>query len=511
MAKEWRAGVRIHEKIDWRGGFHYNGRAMRKRIVLFLCLLIVWWAGCGPGPRVVPEITDHLSHQALYSLEDKAPILKLLGAGPDLVLIDAEGKISKLDVKTGQVQVIFQLKFKISENIFAQNERAILRESGTNRFHIFDLKEMKIAGSVGNSGDPKPGRFIGVDGRFVLFKSKGELLIYDYQGDKSRRRIEVGKQKVFNCEFKDGRILFLTDKELRVYDPGADTLKVHELKERAASGFLPDQEHIYYGTAHRELAKLSLPSGRLKWKVKLARTLRLKPQKMGTYIVVTAEDQNIYFFNFRGTLYWWEKLDSTQLLPAVLMQDHAAVFLFPPNSPAIKFFDYKKKKTFSYELDHLIKDNPIYIDRHIYILSRDETAKKETVNRLGNRFGINIKSEPENVKMVGKSVKFELVPLNLFDPDYAVNILDSRKENVFSKKIPHTESAAFIWIPQVEGKYKMTVDIEAENRKQLKANYNFEVIDLKAIIQAYYQKVQQECRADRFRRAESSQSNEQIN
>jgi hypothetical protein len=484
---------------------------MKKRGVLFLWLLIVWWAGCGPGARVVPEITDHLNHQAIYSLEDKAPIFKLLKSGSDLVLVDAEGKISKLDVGTGQVKMIFQLKFKISDRIFEQDGRAILVEPGTDRFHIFDLKEMKIAGSVENSGGPKPDRFIGVDGRFVLFKSKGEVVIYDYQEDKIRRRIEVGQQRVFNGEFDRGRILLLTDKELRIYDPGADTLKVHELREQAASGFLPDRGYIYYGTAQRELAKLSLPSGRLKWKVKLTRILRLKPQKMGQYIVLTPEDQNIYFFNFRGTMYWWEKLDATQLLPAVLMQDHAAVFLFPPKSPAIKFFDYKKKKTFSYELDHLIKDNPIYIDHHIYILSRDETAKKETVDQLGNRFDIRIKSEPEDVKMVGKSVKFELVPLNLFDPEYAVTILDSRKESVFSKKIPHTESAAFVWIPQAEGKYKMTVDIEAKNQKQLKATYNFEVIDLKAIIQAHYQKVQQACRADRFQAAESSQANEQVN
>lgn len=480
---------------------------MKKTIALILSQIIIWMAGCTPKSRLVPEITSHLNHSPVYSLKEQSSILKLLKSGSDLVLVDSGGKISKLNIETGQIHFIFQLKFPIAPEIFSQNGLIIFREALTGQVHIFELKGMKIVKSLENVTLFKDARFIGINERFLLIKGQDGFVLYDYPADEIRQQIKVGKERVFNCEFQANRVIFLTEKHLYIYDQPADSLKRHDLKARSTSGFLVDRKFIYYGSDNRELVKMSLNSGQIKWKFRLPEMMRLMPRKLGKYITVTPEDQNVYFFNPKGTLYWWQKLDSTRLLPPVLMEDHLAVFLFPPQSPSIKYFNYKKKETFDYDLDCLVKDRPVFISPYLYVLTLNETRKMETVTRVGNRFAADIKSDPKNVKIVGRSVKFELVPINLFKPSYSIDISNDKEESLFTTNFSSTDIPSFIWIPPDAGKYKMSVGIEAKNQKQLKTSYSFEVIDLIAIIHTYFQKLQAECRADTFYTGENSELN----
>jgi hypothetical protein len=268
-----------------------------------------------------------------------------------------------------------------------------------------------------------------------------------------------------------------------------------DLARPATSGFLLDGNVIYYGSEQRELVQFSLNSRKTSWALKLADVLKVTPKKIGEYVAIIPEDNNIYFFNKNGTLYWWEKLNSTWLLEPVVMKENVVVFLWDKN---IKFFNYKKKKVTTYPLNRKVKTNPVYSDDYIYVVTEDNVSEGREedegpypshLSKIGNHYGVEIFTEPKYVKPKGKSVRFNLRPINLVEPKFEIKIVKNQPGNetpVFDKTISPNDKLNFIWIPAEAVEYRMIIKVTAGNKTGLTVEEIFTPVDVQEILRDHF-------------------------
>lgn len=98
---------------------------------------------------------------------------------------------------------------------------------------------------------------------------------------------------------------------------------------------------------------------------------------------------------------------------------------------------------------------------------------------------------------MGKSIKFNLEKFNLIKPELTVKILNPAGESVFDQTFSDKDDSNFIWIPEKSAEYKLVVEINAENKKGLRMEEPFNVLDLDNILNRYYYEVQESSNEDR--------------
>ncbi|MCK4836876.1 MAG: hypothetical protein KAT17_09570, partial [Candidatus Aminicenantes bacterium] len=187
------------------------------------------------------------------------------------------------------------------------------------------------------------------------------------------------------------------------------------------------------------------------------------------------------------------KLNATRLLPAVIMKENVAVFLM---NKKIKFFNPFKKKVHNFNLKTIIDSNPVYLKNYLYFLAHKKNKKKQAISKLGNHYFVKIKTDPEFLKPLGQSIQFNLTPINLIKPEFNINIYHQSKGNIFKTKIKHDQVRSFVWIPDEPGKYKIELNINAINKKNMTIKKNIKIIDVEKIIRAFNYKIMQECQID---------------
>jgi hypothetical protein len=359
---------------------------------------------------------------------------------------------------------------------------------------------------------------LGLDQNLLVYETKeNKLVFYDYNQREQVYSIQLDvpeatqnaskKEKAFNCHFFSDKVMVLTNTRLHTFLTTQKTLTSTTLKHPANSGLLVDDRYIYYGTRNRELIKLSLNGKKVSWRFKLANRLRLAPVKIGPYITIIPEDNNIYFFTRGGSIFWWDKLNSTKLMPQIAMKENAAVFMWDNN---LKFFNYKKKQVVTYPLrDWMsIKTNPVTFGEYIYFVMEekleenlDEEKKArspyQVLAKIGNNYGVEVKAKPQHVWPKGKSIRFTLKEFNIQKPQYTIKIYKSapytenkQSEPVFEKIIKPKDKPSFAWLPEDALEYKMVIQIDGLNKKNVIIEETYNIIDLDRVLQNHFFEVQ---------------------
>jgi hypothetical protein len=424
---------------------------------------------------------------------------KIIENNSELVFITLKGKIYRFNPSQKMVNFLYNLTTDIDAEIIQQKDIIILKKKNSKDFIVFDLKQMKVIKTLENL---KTEKIVTIDNEIIGYKHKNQLIFLHYPSGKTLEKLKIDADTVFyNSERMEGeaKTFILSSENLYIYNKPQNSIEIIELKYKPTSDFLMDGNHIYYGAKNRNLVKFSITSNKVKWKFRIAEQLILRPQKVGHYIVITPEDNNIYFFNKRGTLYWWEKLDSARLLPPVAMRENMAVFLW---DKTFKFFNYKKKRVISYPFDKASYSNLIYIDDYLYMVSQEESDEDsdeqppKNITKIGNNFGVAINTKPRHVLPLGKSIKFNLRKFNLIKPTLKIKILNPAGQSVFEKTVSHKEDPSFVWIPDKAVEYKLVTEINAKNKKNLRIEETFYVTDVEKILSHYYYRVQKYSKAD---------------
>jgi len=459
---------------------------MKKNIAIIILSLL--FLSCSKT-NIIPEISPHLIDKKIYTLTTKG-YKKIFKFNSEFIFVDLKNKIIRFNPDKRIVTAIFQLTVNIDQKLFYQNHKLILKEKNADNFFILDPREMKIIKTLGNQ---KMDRIIGIDHDVILYLTGKKLIIQNFQHGKILKEISLNSQTVFNSEFRGGKIFVFLNQKYFSYEKKRDVLNSNILKEESTSEFLLLGKNIYYGSKKRELIKLSLARNKIKWKIKLPMIVKLKPKVMGKYIIVTPEDNNIYFYKKRGTLYWWEKFSSTRLFPPVLMKDNVSVFLM---NNEIKFFNFKKKTVTTFKYKPIMDSNPVSINQYLYLLNHLKDKKQQKISKIGNNYHVQIILEPRFLKPVGKSIVFRLNPINLIKPDFQVNILDHSKKSIFSKKMNFSQLSPFVWIPKEPGSYKLVLEINSINKNKMKIEKKLKTVNVKNILAKYHFTLQQKCQAD---------------
>jgi len=468
---------------------------------LILMALIFMLSACS-GVRVIPEVSYSLSDEDVLDLTYKKIAKKIIKNKSEFVFITLMGEIFRWNPGEKIVDFLYNLNTTIDPEVFNQGNYVVLKKFESGAYMIFDLNEMKETGLLENI---KIEKIVAVDREHIVYLANtNELTFFNYRSKTPLKTLELDDKRVYNSAFKDNKILILSGSSLIIYSKGGNSVRILKLKHKAGSGFLLDGRWIYYGSDKRELIKFSTTSGKTRWRFKIARTLKITPLKIGPYISVIPGDNNIYFFNKNGTLYWWEKLDSALLLPPESMKENIVVLLW---NKKIKFFNYKKKRVITYPLNRVVKSNPVNIGEYIYLVLQDDISEKSEedgkppytrLSKLGNHYGVNIKTDPEYIKPMGKSVTFYINSINLIDPQYKIKIFNNSRQHgdgengpvVFDKIITKKDKPYFIWIPKEAVEYRIVVDVNAVNKRNLKLEETFRAVDIDKILQNYYYQLQ---------------------
>jgi hypothetical protein len=495
---------------------------------------------CGGNIKTVPVVTGAMKDDSILDLkEDERFIHTIIENKSEIVFFNTNGKIYRLNPAERMVTFLYDLTFEIYPDIVHQRNLVVFKKSTPNDYVIFDIQKMKIVKTIlGLDAD----KVVCIDDEIIGYKTGNRLVFLHYPTGKKVSRFNLEpveestpetppiegtagkessdeKEVFFNSADMEGEtgIVILSSRNLYIFDKKHHSVTAVKLEHRAVSGFLLDGNALYYGSEDRKLVKLNLDidkgSARVGWSFKIADQIKTNPVKAGSYIVVTPADNNIYFFNSRGTLYWWEKLNSTRMLPPLAIKDNVAVLLW---DKTIKYFEYEKKRIITYPLNRYVFSNLLYIDEYIYMIAEIDlventgrsaaavTEEEETVPKsilkVGNNYGVKIDSNPEYIIPVGKSVKFYITKFNLLEPTLQIKIVNPAGVEVFSGKYTPKQDSSFIWIPNKAAVYKMIVEINAENKKGLIFEETFNVIDLDAILTRYFYEVQTSSTEDRVAR-----------
>jgi len=460
-------------------------------------ILIAVCSGCSKL-KVIPEITPNLSEIHVMDLTGKKLSKTLAVTNSQLVFTTLDGQIFRWDPANKLVNSLSNLTSDIDPDAFSQDDYLILKQIKPAKYSIFQLSELKETAALDHINIQ---RVLGLDHEIVVYLVNKEIHIYNYRSQRLLKTLKIGKKKayqVYNSEFRGTNLFILSTRFFYIYDRTRDVVERIELKRPATSGFLLDGNVIYYGSDRRELVMFSLNSRKISWASKLAEILKVTPRKIGQYVAIIPEDNNIYFFNKNGTLYWWEKLNSSWLLEPVVMKENVVVFLWDKN---IKFFNYKKKKVTTYPLNRIVKSNPVCIDDYIYVVTEDKVSEGREedegpyplhLSKVGNHYGVEIFTDPKYVKPLGKSVRFNLKPINLVEPQLKIKIVKNQPGNetpVFDKIFSKNDKLNFIWIPTEAVEYRLIIEVAAENKTGLTVEEIFTPVDVQEILRNHYYQV----------------------
>jgi hypothetical protein len=436
------------------------------------------FCGCRRShPLLVPEISPPLVQEEVFSWTGRVAGNVLFPCAGGMGWVDEAGRIVTWDPGKKAAGPEMRLPYPVSAPPFRQGELLVLKDAPGGRLLICDLAGPRVIAEL-------PGleaeRILGVD-RDCLVYLKGESLVVNFwEKEAGIFRLETPGENFHNCSFSPERILILGREHLFTFWKTTGKFASLTLAQPAASPFFQDGGNIYYGSTRRFLVKLSLADSRPAWKLKLGQVLEKRPFAFAGSIVAGTADHNFLQVNERGTILWWQALGSTMNFDLVPMSDHLAAFLL---NGEVKFIDPRHQQVSEFKSKGHPLGPPLALGHDLFFMLQEGTALK--LQRLGNRYGIDIDLEPAAVRWLGQSVRFALRPRNLLEPAWDCTIRNALGEQVFSKSMKTTENVSLAWLPLQPGKYCIRVRVRALNRNEESALF-VQILDPQHPLPGFY-------------------------
>ncbi len=429
---------------------------MKTRLLLFLAV-VAFFCGCRRAhPILVPEISPPLVQEEILSWTGRLAGDLIFPCAGGIGWVDEAGKIIVCDVEKKAAATVLELPFPVTLPPFRQGSFLVLRDEATDRLAVCDLTGPKV---IFESRNMHAEQVLGVDGDCLVYLDGKSLLVHLWEKPAGMHRApELGK-RYFNCHFSPERILILGQEQLLVFWRKIGKFESRPLPQPAASPFLCDGEHIYYGSAERFLVKCSTEKGRLAWKLKLGQVLNRQPLAFASTLVVSASDHVVLQVNRRGSILWWHALQSTMKFDLQPMSKNLAAVLL---NRQVKFIDPQEQRVVAFASEASPTSRPLAFNHDLFFLVHDESAYR--LLRVGNRYGIDILLEGGKVGWVGRSLHIVLQSCNLQRSSLSCEIRDAAGRAIFSKSSIKAQRAALDWVPLLTGKYTIRVQASADNR-----------------------------------------------
>ncbi len=450
---------------------------MKTRTIILLAGL-AFFCGCRrPHPDLVPEISPPLVQEMVFSWTGRLAGDGIFPCAGGIGWVDESGRIVTWDPGKNAAGTEIRLPFPVSAPPFRQGDLLVLSDARGDRLLIYDLAGLKTIADLRGLG---VGRVLGVDRDCLVYLEGESLAVNFWEKPAGIFHLEGTADKFFNCHFSPERILVLGRERLFTFWKKTDKFTSLTLPQPAASPFLYDGENIYYGSARRFLVKFSPADNRLAWKFKLGQVLEKQPLAFAGSIVAGTADHNFLQVNGRGSILWWQALGSTMSFELVPMSGHLAAFLL---NGEVKFIDPRRQLVTEFKSKGHPLGQPLALAHDVYFMLREGGAAK--LQRIGNRYGIDIDVEPAPVRWPGRSVRFALQPCNLIEPAWDCVIRDAAGDLVFSKSMATAERVSLAWLPLQPGKYAIRVQVRALNHSEL-TEISIQILDPQHPLPGFY-------------------------
>jgi hypothetical protein len=451
---------------------------MKSKQLLFLLAGLALFQGCRPPrPALVPEISSSLVQEEVCAWTGRLAGDILFPFAGGVGWIDAGGKIINWDVEKKTVAAVFELPFQVTAPPFRQGDLLVLKDQASDHLVVYDL----AGGAVQfESLNMRIGEVLAVDRDCLVFLDGERLAVHLWERPAGIFRMAGRAEKVLSCHFSPDRIWLLGREHLITFWKASGKFQQTPLPSPAVSPSYCDGEYIYYGDSQRFLVKFSLSKNRQVWKLKLGQPLERQPFAFAGSLVANPADNNVLQVNVRGSLLWWLALRSTMRFDLVPMNDNLAAFLL---NNEIKFIDLGLKRVTEFSSRGNPASQPLALGHDLYFMLQEGDTYK--LQRVGNRYGIDIVLEPAQVRWVGQSIRFVLQPCNLLQPSWECEIVDAQGRPVFSRSMAGVEKAPLVWVPLQAGKYLIRVRAKALNRDAL-GEVPLQVLDPLLVIPGFY-------------------------
>jgi hypothetical protein len=162
------------------------------------------------------------------------------------------------------------------------------------------------------------------------------------------------------------------------------------------------------------------------------------------------------------------------------MADHLAAFLL---NHEIKYLDLRRLQLTVFKINGRPAGMPLAYNHDLYFFLT--AGKMQKLQRVGNRYGIELKLAPEKTQLLGMPVTFSISTSNLLKPSLRIVIHDEAGQTVLTKNFESANQAALVWMPTQTGIYRMQVSAAALNRNE-KREISFQVFDPQKIIPEFH-------------------------
>ena len=441
---------------------------------VFSCALLLGLVACSPARLAfVPEISPPLRQQEVFAWTGQAAGNIMFPCAAGIGWVDAAGQIVTWNPEKNSAGTLYPLPFAVSEPPFYQGGFLVLRSQAGQRLLIFDLARMETRFVA--AGFPAR-QILAVDGEHLVYLDGESLVVCNWSKQADSSRHAVRDQEFFNCHFLSDRILIMGRRQLFIFWVQSGKFQPLTLPQPAGGSFVYLGESIYYGSNARQLVKYSLRRNKPAWKVTLGHDLKRQPLLQSGTVVVSPEDNSVLQLNRRGSVRWWLAFDSTLQQSLVPLADQLAAFLL---NNEIEFIDIRRRQATRFKISGRPAGMPLAYKNELYFFVA--AGETQTLQRVGNRYGIDVELAPSQVLLPLAPVTFSLRTSNLLRPRIQCVIRAESGQTLLEKKFATTDRAQLVWLPPQAGIYRLQASAVAQNRSEEK-EVVFLVFDPRCII-----------------------------
>jgi hypothetical protein len=450
---------------------------MKIKTLLLLAGLAFFCTCRRSRPLLVPEISPPLVQKDILTWTGRLAGDLIFPCAGSIGWVDEAGKIIACDIKNKTAAAVLELPFPVTLPPFRQGNFLVLRDMASDRLMVCDLTGPKV---IFESLNMHAEQVLGVDGDCLVYLDGKGLVVHLWEKPAGMHRLQELDKRYFNCHFSPERILILGQERLLVFWRKIEKFKSRPLPQPAASPFFCDGEHIYYGSTQRFLVKYAMAKGKLDWKLRLGQVLDRQPLAFAEALVVSPSDQNVLQLNRRGSLLWWQALRSTMKYDLQPMSENLAAVLL---NRQVKFIDPKAQRVVAFASEGNPASQPLAFKHELFFLVHDGDAYR--LQRVGNRYGIDILLEGGRAGWVGRSLHIVLQSCNLQRASLSCEIRDEAEQVVFGRSAIKAQRAALDWVPLRPGKFTIHAQASAENRSPVNEEL-VQVVDPQQLVFRFY-------------------------
>jgi hypothetical protein len=431
------------------------------------------------APRLVPvaEISPPLIQEEVFAWSGQVAGQELFSCRNGIGWVDAAGQIVTWDPEKRAAGEPWPLPFAVGDPPFRQGDFLALKSRAEDHWLVIDLARMETRFDV---RDLRAKQILGVDGDHLVYADGESLVVLSRLEPAGNFRWPAVENKFFNCHFSSEHILIMSDRRLFVFRRRDGQFQQLPLPVEAAAGFFCRGKFIYYGSSRRQLVKYSWREQRLAWKLKLGQSLERQPFISGGAIIIAPADNNVLRVSDSGSVRWWLALHSIPQFDLLPMADHLAAFLL---NGEIAFIDFRRRGETVFKMIGRPVGPPLVYGHDLYFFLAAE--EKQKLQRVGNRYGLELTMDPERALWLGEAVRFSILVHNLLGPKLRLVISDAEGQALLAKDFGVAERAEPVWIPPRAGVYRLQASAAARNRNDDK-ELSFQVFDPREIFLNLY-------------------------